>query len=196
MGIVVYGISQPNFYTISTGLMDIKDDISLLDATWLSLLRQRFAGIAARRVPEDAIEDIVHDALGIVLAKGPAEALRNNQSEPSLQWSFNVLRNVIGNWYQRRRHHETLEGVEFQDDGPDALAALTTAERVETIRSAVEELRQARPRCAHWLWSMAQGIKAGVLAEGADMESSAFYRKIYRCRKILAEILLRKGVTS
>ncbi len=176
--------------------MDIQTDPSSLDATWLSLLRRRFAEIAARRVPEDAVEDVVHDALGIVLVKGQAEAQRENRTEPTLQWSFNVLRNVIGNWYQKRRHHERVEGMELQDNSPDALAALTTEERAETIRSAVDELRQSRPHCAQWLWSMAQGIKAGVLAERASMQQAAFYRKVYRCRKLLAEILHRRGVTS
>ena len=174
--------------------MDTINNLPDLDHTWLSLLRQRFAEIAARRVPEDAVEDIVQDALGIVLAKGPAEAHREGRIDPSLRWSFNVLRNVIGNWYQKRRRHEGLENLQLADDRPDALASLTTAERAQTIRIAVDELRVKRPDCADWLWSMAQGTKAGILAARARMEQAVFYRKIYRCRKMLAEILLRKGV--
>ena len=167
-----------------------------LDSAWLALLRQRFSEITARRVPADAVEDIVQDALGIVLVKGPAEAHRENLTEPSLRWSFNVLRNVIGNWYQKRRHHDTVEGLELADNQPDALAALTVAERAQTIHAAVDELRRRRPDCAEWLWSMAQGSKAGALAAGAGLETAAFYRIIYRCRRMLAEILQGKGVTS
>ncbi len=176
--------------------MDTESHQHPWDSAWLSLLRRRFAEIAARRVPADAVEDIVHDALGIVLAKGPAIARQENRSEPSLRWSFNVLRNVIGNWYQKRRRHEAVEDLDLHDNCPDALAALTTAERAQTIRAAVDELRRDRPDCADWLWSMAEGVKAGVLAERARMEQAAFYRKIYRCRRMLGEILQRKGVTS
>ena len=176
--------------------MDINKHSPSLDSAWLSLLRQRFTEIAGRRVPVDAVEDIVQDALGIVLVKGPAEARREGRAEPSLRWSYNVLRNVIGNWYQKRRRHEAVGDHDLRDERPDALAALTMAERSETIRSAVAELRLARPECAGWLWSMAQGTKAGILAERARIEHAAFYRRLYRCRQYLAEILHRKGVTS
>ncbi len=175
--------------------MDTDNHLPPLDPNWLTPLRQRFAEIAARRVPTDAVEDIVQDTLGIVLAKGPAEAHRAGDTEPSLRWCFNVLRNVIGNWYQKRRHHETVENHDLADERPDALAALAADEQARTIRTAVAELRRQRPDCADWLWSMAQGTKAGALADQARIEHSAFYRKIYRCRRLLAEILQRKGVS-
>lgn len=176
--------------------MENNNSLPPLDSAWLSLLRQRFAEIAARRVPEDAVEDIVQDALGIILAKGLAQAREQGTLEPSLRWCFNVLRNVIGNWYQKRRHHESVEDLDISDTRPDALAALTTAERIQTIRGAMDELRDQRPHCAGWLWAMARGVKAGILAAKARMDEAVFYRKVYRCRKALAGILLRKGVTS
>jgi DNA-directed RNA polymerase specialized sigma24 family protein len=175
--------------------MDTQKHLPPLDPTWLTPLRRRFAEITARRVPTDAVEDLVQDALGIVLAKGPAEAHRAGDTEPSLRWCFNVLRNVIGNWYQKRRHHEPVENHDLADERPDVLAALAADEQAQTIRTAVAELRLQRPDCADWLWSMAQGTKAGALAERARMEHSAFYRKVYRCRRMLAEILQRKGVS-
>lgn len=175
--------------------MENKNSLPSMDQKWLSLLRQRFAEIAARRVPEDAVEDIVQDALGIVLAKGAAAANAEGTSDPPLRWSFNVLRNVIGNWYQKRRRHETVDDLEIADGRPDALAALTTEERAQTIRDAMDELRQGRPYCADWLWAMAQGVKAGILAARARVEEAVFYRRVYRCRKTLAEILVRRGVS-
>ncbi len=176
--------------------MDInKGPASSLDSQWLSLLRQRFMEITARRVPQEAVEDIVQDALKIILVKGPTEAKAEGRTDPPLRWSYNVLRNVIGNWYQKRRHHEGVDSLELEDDRPDALASLTADERAKTIRTAVDELRLKRPDCADWLWSMAQGIKAGVLAAQARIDQAAFYRRVYRCRKLLAEILLQKGVT-
>ena len=175
--------------------MDTDNQQPSLDSNWLLQLRQRFAEITARRVPADAVEDVVHDALGVVLAKGLAEAQRSGSTEPSLRWCFSVLRNVIGNWYQKRRRHESVDDHQLQDGQPDALAALATDERAQTVRTAVAELRLARPDCADWLWSLAQGTKAGELAQRARIEQAAFYRKIYRCRRLLAEILQRKGVS-
>lgn len=165
-----------------------------LDPDWLAHLRARYAEIAARRVPEDAVEDLVQDALGIVLAKGPDAARGAGMDEPPLRWCFTVLRNVIGNWYQKRRHHGDVQALEWADDRPDPLAALTTAERDETVRAAVAELRRAHRRCADWLWSLAQGMKPGALADEARMDRAAFYRRIHRCRGALAEILRRRGV--
>ena len=66
--------------------MDTDNQQPSLDSNWLLQLRQRFAEITARRVPADAVEDVVHDALGVVLAKGLAEAQRNGSTEPSLRW--------------------------------------------------------------------------------------------------------------
>ncbi len=176
--------------------MATNDLFLLQDSLWLSLLRQRFVEIAGRRVPESAVEDVVQDALVIILAKGPAQAQDAGQSHPSMRWSFNVLRNVIGNWYQKRRHHEEVDGLNLSEPSPDALAALTSEERVRTIRGAMQELKGNHPKCAQWLWSLAQGTKAAALALKSGIEPAAFYRRIYRCRLKLADILQRKGVIS
>jgi DNA-directed RNA polymerase specialized sigma24 family protein len=176
--------------------MEIANDSTHLDSHWLAQLRRRFVEIAARRVPESAVEDVVHDALGIVLAKGAAVAREHGQKEPPLRWSFTVLRNVIGNYYQKRRSHEAIDNHDLPGSAPSPLAALTSAERLRTIRGAVDELATTKPDCARWLWAMAEGAKAGQLARGAHLEEAAFYRRIYRCRQALAEILKGKGVTS
>ncbi len=189
-----YECKQANVTRIRIGSMEKSNNLPPLDSTWLSLLRQRFAEIAARRVPADAVEDIVQDALGIVLAKGPSAAHEEGLTDPPLRWSFNVLRNVIGNWYQKRRRHETVEDLDLPDDCPDALAALTAAERMQSIHEAMEELRQKKPLCAQWLWAMAEGTKAGILAAKARMAEAVFYRKIYRCRQSLAGILAGRGL--
>lgn len=164
------------------------------DTRWLSRLRSRFAEIAGRRVPVDAVEDIVHDALQIVLTKGPAAAAEAGDPVPPMRWCFQVLRNVIGNWYQKRHDHGTVEGLDLPDDRPDPLASLAADERARTIRSAVDELRLRSRECAEWLWAMADGVKAGRLAERAGIEKADFYRRIYRCRQTLADILKGKGV--
>ena len=165
-----------------------------LDTRWLSRLRSRYTEIAGRRVPADAVEDIVQDALRIVLTKGPAAAARAGDATPPMRWCFQVLRNVIGNWYQKRRDHGTVDGLDLPDDRPDPLASLTADERARTIRLAVDELRMRSRECADWLWAMAEGMKAGPLAARAGIDPKDFYRRIYRCRQTLADILKGKGV--
>ena len=163
--------------------------------SWLASLRARLTEIAARRVPEDAVEDLVQDAMQVVLEKGPEAASRDGAPTPPLAWCFLVLRNVIGNWYQKRRDHAEVDDLPLADGRPDPLAALATEERARTVRGAVEELRRTNADCARWLWSMAEGEKPAALAERAGVEAGAFYRRVYRCRKKLEAILRAKGVT-
>lgn len=172
------------------------DNPQPLDATWLIELRQRFAEIATRRVPESAVQDVVQDAMQVVSTKGRTEARKQGQEQPSLRWSFTVLRHVIGNFYQKRRDHESVDDMPLAARHPDVLSALTTEERNQTIRLAVDELGHKRPDCARWLWSLAQGEKAGPLAMKAELDRVVFYRKIYQCRQALAQILRGKGVTA
>lgn len=176
--------------------MAIQENHQNFSTQWLTMLTGRFTEIAARRVPENVLEDIVQDAMGIVLTKGVAEARRQQSAEPPLRWCFLVLRNVIGNYYQKRRQHDSVSEMDLHDDRPDALAALTQDEKNRTIHRAMDQLRQGHPDCASWLWGLAQGRKPGALARKANMEEAAFYRRIYRCRKKLAAILVQKGVTS
>lgn len=162
------------------------------DPHWLEPLRVRLSEIARRRVPDDAVEDLVGETIRIVLERGLPLAREQGQDRPPLKWCFMTLRNVIGNWYQKRRDHRDVESLELADPGPDPLSALTREERDRRIHEALAELRRRSHDCASWLWSVAEGVKPATLATEAGIEAGAFYRRLYRCRKKLEALLSEK----
>lgn len=164
------------------------------NAAWLDSLRTRFVQIARRRVPEDAAEDVAHDAMRIVLESGMSHADREGLDHPPLRWCFMTLRNVIGNWYQKRRSHESLDGVHLSDEKSNPLNALEDEQRRSRVRATLDRLRENSADCANWLWEIARGAKPAELARQARIEVGAFYRRLYRCRKKLHEILQEEGL--
>ncbi len=169
-------------------------DDPAIDPAWLATLRARMLEIAGRRVPDDTVEDVVQDAVSIVLEKGPGIAVREGTANPPLAWCFVVLRNVIGNWYQKRRSHDDVDTIDLADAASDPIDALDHERRHRAVHAALATLRAVSEECARWLWAMARGQRPADLAAGAGLEPAVFYRRVYRCRKKLEEILRREGV--
>ena len=145
-----------------------------------------------RRVPDEAVEDLVQDALAIIVRRSREGG---EAGVPDLRWCFQVLRNVIGNWYQKRRAHVPLD-ADMESSAPDPLAALTAAERTRQVREAMITLRDEREECARWLWALARGSKPRDLAAAESVDAKLFYRRVYKCRRRLQEILGAKGVSA
>lgn len=199
-------------------MADLPDEISLEALRQRSLagetsaesalfdeLRVRFLTIAKKRVQPDHAEDIVHEALRVVLAKyrglGPDRCL--------LVWSLTVLRNVIGNHYQARRR-ETAQTVQVEDwrtvpaaalvaDPTDELGAAESAARLER---ALAELARTSPRCgtifACLLESLERGGAPREVSQRAlaavqrllpDLTRNTFYVALHRCRARLRSLL-------
>lgn len=167
---------------------------------WLEDLRRRFAEIARRRVPEDAVEDLVQDALRVVIERG----LQRNPGElvdgrPAIAWCMTVLRNVIGNWYQ---HRDVRRGVEVDAEGevdapgagPTPLEALASSELERLVRRGIDQLEGGRDRCSAYLRALAEGRSPAQLAAEEGVEAAILYRRVYRCRARLREWLAAKGV--
>lgn len=163
-----------------------------LPAEWLTSLRARMTEITARRVSDEAVEDLVQDALEIIVRRSRE---RDEAAVPDLRWCFQILRNVIGNWYQKRRAHVPLD-PEMESSAPDPLARLTVAERTRQVREAMVTLRHERENCARWLWALARGSKPRDLAAAESVDANLFYRRVYKCRRRLQEILVAKGVSA
>lgn len=166
----------------------------VLPAAWLAPLRDRMVAIARRRVPEDAVEDVVQDALKVIADRGPARAAQDGNPTPPLAWCFQVLRNVIGTWYGARRDTTDVDDVTLADTRPDPLESLDRAQRAQHVRRAMDALAANSADCARWLWAMADGRKPAALASDEGIETAAFYRRVYRCRRKLEELLLAEGV--
>jgi len=170
-----------------------------------SALRVRFLQVAKRRVHEDHLEDVVQDALRIVLDK-----YRTRTGDIGiLVWSFTVLRNVIGNHYQSRKRDvgRTTHVEDWQTFSPAAVVMDPTRDRetvefTSRLEAAIASLARKSPRCgrlfANLLKSYGEGggqrdvsRRALELAqdEDSDLSRNTFYVALHRCRAQLRAIL-------
>lgn len=158
---------------------------------WLQNLRERFLAVATRRVPEDSVEDVVQDALSVVIEKGG--------DQPDLAWSFQVLRNVIGNHYQKTRTR--ARELHPEDVGPGSaprspLEALEDREFVDLVEASLGDLSGGDSDCARYLRALLHGGSPASIAEQEQLDAAVLYRRVYRCRGKLRMILRRKGVLA
>ncbi len=183
----------------------------------LGLLRERFMEVALRRVPADVAEDLVQEALLVVVARGreagfgpsaasagaagPAAALvtEEGQALPPLAWSFQVLRNVIGNWYQRRETRERWISSAPAPEVPGAgtpLEALEESDALSRLERALRLLADNDPACGRYLRRIVEGAEPSDIAREERVDPAAFYRRLYRCRGKLRELLEQEGVSA
>ena len=158
---------------------------------WLTELRQRFVAVARRRVPEDAVEDVDQDALRIVHERGG--------DRPDLPWCFQVLRNTIGNWYQRqkvRARDLSPEDAALPNAAPTPLEALEDREVERALRESIEKIGGGDTGCAHYLQRLMRGDAPARIAEDEGLDPAVLYRRIYRCRGKLRELLRERGVLA
>jgi len=127
--------------------------------------------IARARVPEGAVEDVVQDAMTIVFQKVGARGTRGSDAGPLLPWCFQVLRNVIGNHYQRERTRSQLghagsairSGVAaFTARGrsPTPIEALEASERSRLLHAAIRELSALDEFCGRYFVAILDERKA------------------------------------
>ena len=170
-----------------------------LPEPWLRQLRERFVTVARRRASQDDVEDLVQEALGVVASKGSAEAYRTGGETPRLEWCFQVLRNVLGNHYQKQR---TRAGEEPDTDlaqlagGETPFEALHRRQVEELLKQSLRELRRVEDPCAALLEGVIAGNAPATMAEEAEVSPAIFYRRLYRCRQKLRRLLEEKGVIA
>ncbi len=171
-----------------------------LTEAWLAELRQRFVSVTARRVPQAHVEDLVQDALGVVYERGVvAQHGVTREGLPGLAWCFQVLRNTIGNFYQKQKTRSREPAIEDQPMAPPVptpLEALEESQMVELLRSALEEFQARDAQCGRYLLHLAQGMSPQTLAVEESVEAPVLYRRLYRCRAKFRQLLERKGFLS
>lgn len=162
-------------------------------------LRRQLLSVALRRVGPADVEDIVQEALAIIHERG--EPRPGEGPLPPMAWCFQVLRNVVGNHYQRQRTRaEHLEpGVEPEQapvaaGGRTPLEALEDRELGRFLEGALERMAQEDPRCHGYLRATAEGLRPRELAAREGLAEAALYRRLYRCRQKLRERLVELGV--
>ena len=162
-------------------------------------LRVRFLTVAKKRVQPDHVEDVVHEALEVILAK--FGSLDRDRS--LLLWSLTVLRNVIGNHYQTVQVDDwrTVPAAALTDD---PTARLGDTEAAERIQNAIEELARRSPRCGAIFARILESIEEAdgvreisqhaltlVQRDFPDLSRNTFYVALHRCRAQLRGLLDR-----
>jgi DNA-directed RNA polymerase specialized sigma24 family protein len=169
-------------------------------STWLESVRRQFVRIASRRVDADDVEDVVQEALGIIAEKGIHGGIDLVDDGPPLASCFQVLRNVIGNHYQRSRTRSrwTTTDADAVDRAPggDFLESMSSQETLAVVEATLEEMARSDAACAGYLSRMADGARARKIAEEARIEVTAFYRRLYRCRQKLRALLRDRGIEA
>lgn len=166
---------------------------------WLIQLRERFVSVARRRVAPDAVEDVVQDALRIVVERGlEGPGALAEGGEPALAFAFRVLRNVIGNHYQkervRRRRWEPEDRARSSpDSSPAPLEALESADALRLVESCLARMETRDPACARYLRRLADGAAPRELAGEERLAEAVLYRRVYRCRIKLRTLLEQNG---
>jgi len=154
--------------------------------------------IASRRVDENDVEDVVQEAMRVISEKGIDRAAPPVEGVVPLAWCFKVLRNTIGNHYQRQRTRQRwtesdADAVE-RAQNPRVLESLDSENTLSLVEGALDEMARTDPPCAGYLSRLADGARPGDIADDESVERPAFYRRLYRCRQKLRELLTAKGV--
>ena len=148
-------------------------------------VRSKLLLLARYRVPEGA-EDIVQESLIVIL--------RNFSQFDSLggllAFSHNVLRNKVGNVYQRRDRHKRVDLVDTElpysvDDKSDA------AELDRIVQRSIRKLGQDRPDCQTILECLYFGLDPDEISERLGISKSNLKVRTFRCRQALRDLLRR-----
>jgi RNA polymerase sigma factor (sigma-70 family) len=167
--------------------------------TGVRLLRERFLAIARCRVPADVVEDVVQDAMLVVVRRiDAAERAELIDGLPRLAWCFQVLRNTIGNHYLRTARRGGDRSLEHPDEhagqGSTPAEALEAKELRQALTAALAEMRAADGQCARYIGRLLDGSTPAALAAEEGVEQGALYRRMYRCRTKLRDLLARRGI--
>lgn len=182
-----------------TAIME-NSNISRRSSEWLTRLRREFVRVTSRRVEAGDVEDVVQEAMRIIAEKGIDRASEPVQGRPPVAWCFQVLRNTIGNYYQRERTRRRWVETDPEATGvarvASPLESLDSQRTLTLIETTLADMMRSDPTCAGYLLRIVEGERAGELAASESIERGAFYRRLYRCRQKLRELLNARGVAT
>jgi len=163
-------------------------------------LRVRFLQVAKRRVRADDVEDVAQEALGIVHSK----YAKRGPGGPVLTWGLAILRNVIGNYYQRRER--LARGEPFDERRHPAAAEdhgdIVDDEALRDLLEAIDRLARRQARCAVLFRRIMESLAEGggptevthramerLRTDFGEMSRGALYVALHRCRAHLRATL-------
>ena len=139
--------------------------------------------MAKKRIRGVAYEDAVQETLIIVKAKLPE--LENEKNV--LPFVFQILRNCIGNYYQKVRTEQKY--IDFSADMSHALRFDENQDWFQILSKAISHLRSDNVRCADLLEAVMRSAEIEELKKLLNLDEANVYRTLYRCRNRLKEII-------
>jgi len=154
-----------------------------------SFLHVRFLVLAKHRLTEGA-EDVVQETLMVVYKHfSELETLGK-----LLAFGNQVLRNKIGNVYQKRRTIKGLK-VEMREIAEPRYyinGELDAVELNRIIRQSIDKVGEKHPYCRAILLGLYEGLSASEISIRLGISKSQLKVRTFRCRQALREVLLRE----
>lgn len=156
------------------------------EAELMEYLSVRFTFLAKQRVRGNDANDIAQEACLTVLQKYRKDA---PQDHPEA-WAYTVLRNKIGNYYQKTAGRPTESfDTAGTNDGPRMSAPTVDPEAIRKLRSCLRKLVRAHPRYARVLNLAYQGYTSTEISRRLGIRTSNFYMMLNRARNMLRQCL-------
>jgi RNA polymerase sigma-70 factor (ECF subfamily) len=156
-------------------------------------LRVRFLALSRSRLAEEGAEeaeDIIQQTLMVVYDHfSQLDNLRK-----LLAFSNKVLRNKIGNVYQKRsrdRHRE----LDLKDEAEPRYyidGELDAAELNQILREAIDNLAERYPRCYAILLGLYEGLSTDEIGIRLQISKSKLKVQTFRCRQTLRTLLAKE----
>lgn len=150
---------------------------------------------ALRIMNSNDAEDVVQDTLLTMVIKRPQTSLKKSP----LVWSMGILRNKVGNYYQRNQRHMPIEAVEsslqrqLPEDflAPSPEGTMSHRELQQIVNDALSQLPDLQRQAMELLIA---GFDPGEIASRLSPERyQNVMNRLHRGRKKLAEELAKYG---
>ena len=148
-----------------------------------AFLRSRLLGLARYRVSELA-EDMVHETI-IIVHKHFTES---ETLEGLIAFANQVLRNKIGNLYQRRYRKGHVQ-LEDDETGYTIDRELEGRELEQILQVSIERLSARHPDCGEILSCLYNGFEPDEISVKMGIPKSRLKVRTFRCRAALRQLI-------
>lgn len=152
---------------------------------FFSRMRERFLSVAKKRIVGASCEDVVQEAMMILMRK--IDEVRGEKH--LLPFAFQILRNCLGNYYQKTRRERQV--IDFNADVSTATRDEPTRndEWAELVSRAMQHLERDHAKCAGLIRAVLRSAPVSELKQLLNTDEANVYRTLYRCRMRLKTIL-------
>jgi RNA polymerase sigma factor (sigma-70 family) len=149
-------------------------------------LSVRFKIIAKRRVREEHVEDVSQEACATVLEKYK----EMNFTTGFEQWAYGILRNKIGNLYQKKSSSSlTDSGIEEREPNVRNFSELDPALKTDLLHCMKKIMKTQNIKFARVLNLSHQGFETEEICEKLAIKSNYMYVLLNRSREMLRSCL-------